>query len=433
VFVMERLIGAVARRLGLEPVEVRRRNLIPAEAFPYDVELELLGTRVVYDSGNYQAAFERMESLLPLAGFREAQQRGREAGRLLGIGFGTYVEGSAPGPYETARCSLDQTGRVTVTISPPSQGQGHQTVFGKLAAEILGVESQQVTVVAGDSARTRTGSGTYGSRAAVVAGNAVADAARVLRAQIVESVALLFEADPDDVVIEDGRAGVAGSPQTFYSLADLAAARNPIAYVEESDGARELRARAGAAPAYGKAVEDSSPTWPEFDAQGQHVTSSMTYGSGLHGAVVEVDAATGAIEVLDYVVVDDCGVALDPDAVLGQVHGGVVQGLGGALLERLVFDDNGQPLTTSFMDLLLPTIGSVPTIRVESVETPSPLNPLGAKGVGEAGVIAVPAAIAEAVDDALSQYGVVIDAMPLGPERVLGLVSEHATQLRSRS
>jgi CO/xanthine dehydrogenase Mo-binding subunit len=132
-------------------------------------------------------------------------------------------------------------------------------------------------------------------------------------------------------------------------------------------------------------------------------------------------------------VVDDCGVALDPDAVLGQVHGGVVQGLGGALLERLVFDDNGQPLTTSFMDLLLPTIGSVPTIRVESVETPSPLNPLGAKGVGEAGVIAVPAAIAEAVDDALSQYGVVIDAMPLGPERVLGLVSEHATQLRSRS
>ncbi len=406
VFVMERLIAAVARRLGLEPLEVRRRNLLAADCFPHNTGLEWLGTPVVYDSGNYQAAFERMEQLLPLAEFRARQANERENGRLLGVGFGTYIEGSAPGPYEAARCALDSTGQVTVVVSPPSQGQGHQTVFATLAADVLGVEPRRVTVAAGDSGRMATGTGTFGSRAAVVAGNAVATAAGELRQQLVEYAAQLYEADPEDIAIEDGRIGVTGSPGTFVSLGDLAAARNPIAYVEESDAAHRLRA-------LGNGVE-----WPAFEARGTHTTSGMTYGSGIHGAVVEVDPDTGAVEVLDYAVVDDCGVVLDHDMVLGQVHGGVVQGLGGALLERLVFDADGQPQTTSFMDFLLPTIENVPRIRVASVETPSPLNPLGAKGVGEAGVIAVPAAIAEAVEDAL---GAVVDVMPLDPERVLAL------------
>lgn len=421
VFVMERLIGAVARRLGLEPLEVRRRNLVPKDAFPYDVGLELLSTPVIYDSGDYEAAFDRMGQMLSLAEFRETQRREREAGRLLGIGFGTYIEGSAPGPYEAARCALDGTGQVTVTISTPSQGQSHQTVFGNLAAEILGVAPEKVTVVAGDSARMTTGTGTFGSRAGVVAGNAVADAARALRRQIVEHVAALYEAAPEDVAIEDGQAGIAGSPTTFHALADLAAARNPIAYVEESDGARELRALADTRGG-------PQPDTPTFEAHGRHVTTTMTYGSGIHGAVVEVDADTGAVRVLDYAVVDDCGVALDHDVVRGQVYGGVVQGLGGALLERLVFDANGEPQTTSFMDFLMPTIEDIPTIRVESIETPSTVNPLGAKGVGEAGVIAVPAVIAEAVEDALSHRGVVIDAMPLDPEQVLDLADGSTTE-----
>lgn len=423
VFVMERLIAAVARRLGMEPLDVRRRNLISGDAFPYDTGLELLGTRVVYDSGDYQAAFDRMEQSLPLGSFRETQRGEREAGRLLGIGFGTYIEGSAPGPYESARCALDATGQVTVTISPPSQGQGHQTVFGNLASEILGVDPEHVVVVAGDSARMATGTGTFGSRAGVVAGNAVADAASALRRQIVEYVADLYEADADDVTIEAGRVGIIGSPDTLCALADIAAARNPIAYVEESDAACKLRALA---------AKRAIPSWPIFEAQGQHVTTTMTYGSGIHGAVVEVDPATGAVGVLDYAVVDDCGVALDPEIVRGQVHGGVVQGLGGALLERLVFDLDGQPQTTSFLDFLLPTLQDVPTIRVESIETPSPLNPLGAKGVGEAGVIAVPAVIAEAIEDALSHHGVVIDSMPLDPEQVTNLATAAPSQPLNR-
>jgi CO/xanthine dehydrogenase Mo-binding subunit len=427
VFVMERLIGAVARRLGLEPLEVRRRNLIPKDLFPYDVGLEVLGTPVIYDSGDYQAAFDRMDESLPLAEFRETQRREREAGRLLGIGFGTYIEGSAPGPYETARCALDGSGQVTVIVSTPSQGQSHKTVFGDLAARILGVEPERVRVIAGDSARMATGSGTYGSRAAVVAGNAVADAAKTLRRQIAEHVAALYEADPADVVIEAGRAGIAGSPDTFHALADLASSRNPMPYAAEPAGAQRLRELAAARPR--PAADGAPPIWPAFQAEGQHVTTTMTYGSGVHGAVVEVDPETGAVKVLDYAVVDDCGTVLDKDVVRGQVHGGVVQGLGGALLERLVFDSSGQPQTTSFMDFLLPTIEDIPVIRVESIETPSPLNPLGVKGVGEAGVIAVSAVIAEAVEDALSQHGVVIDAMPLDPEQVLDLATGSATHI----
>ena len=421
VFVMERLIAAVARRLGLEPLVVRRRNLIAADRFPHDTGLEWLETPVVYDSGDYQAAFDRMAELLPLDEFRVRQVRERERGRLLGIGFGTYVEGSAPGPYEAARCALDATGQVTVIVSPPSQGQGHRGLFAKLTADALGVDPAQVKVIAGDSARMTTGTGTFGSRAAVVAGNAVADAAGELRRQLVAYAAHLFEADADDVAIEDGRIGIAGSPGTFVGLGDLAAARNPIAYVEESAGAQALRALALARP--------NGVGWPAFEARGQHTTSGMTYGSGIHGAIVEVDLGTGAVDVLDYVVVDDCGVVLDHHNVRGQVHGGVVQGLGGALLERFVFDADGQPLTTSFMDLLLPTIENVPRIRVESVQTPSPLNPLGAKGVGEAGVIAVPAAIAEAVEDALSA---VVDAVPLDPERVLALAQGNPAKSSER-
>lgn len=414
VFVMERLIGAIARRLGLEPLEVRRRNLITGDVFPYDTGLELLGMPVVYDSGDYQAAFDVMAEQLPLHAFRERQRREREQGRLLGIGFGTYVEGAAPGPYESSVCRLDDTGRVIVTVAPPGQGQAHQNLFATIVADALGVDHDDVIIVQGDSARQTSGSGTFGSRVAVVAGSAVAEAAKALRRQLVDFAADLYECAAEDIAIEDGLIGVAGVPSSFHRLADLAAARNPIQYACTSEAAQELQALARRR---GLAAD-----WPVFEARGQHATGAMTYGSGVHGAVVEVDPGTGRVAVLDYVVVDDCGVAIDHEAVLGQIHGGVVQGLGGALLERLVFDESGQPQTTSFMDFLLPTVEEVPEIRVHSVETPSPLNPLGAKGVGEAGVIAVPAVIAEAVDDALSEHGVAVAAMPLAPGDVVALV-----------
>ena len=432
VFVMERLIGAVARRLHKEPQDVRRLNLITKDRFPYDTGLELLGTRVVYDSGDYEAAFAKMDVCLPLGAFRERQKAEREQGRLLGIGFGSYVEGSAPGPYEQARCSLDSAGRLTVVVGPPSQGQSHETVFGKLAAEVVGVAADNVIVVAGDSARINSGTGTFGSRAAVYVGNAVVDAAKAVRRQIVDYASELFEAHPDDIAIAEGRIGLKGIPESSYDLADLIAARNPIAYVEEGERVRTLRRLAlmRQEPSKGKgsgAFGMSNvrlPGWPNFEAQGAYSGNSLLYGSGLHGVIVEVDPSLGAVSVLDYAVVDDCGVVLDPPTVHGQIYGGVAQGIGGALLERLLFDPEGQPLSATLMGFLLPTIHDVPRIRIASIETPSPLNPLGVKGVGEAGVIAVSAAIAEAIDDAVGQAGSPISEMPISPEQVVNLFAQ---------
>jgi CO/xanthine dehydrogenase Mo-binding subunit len=414
VFVMERLIAAAARQLGLEPLEVRRRNLITGDVFPYDVGLELLGMPVVYDSGNYPAAFELMNERLSLPAFRSEQARAREEGRHIGIGFATYVEGAAPGPYENAVCRLDATGHVLVTVAPPSQGQGHHTTLTRIVAQALGVNDNDVQLIQGDSGRQTSGSGTFGSRVAVVAGSAVAEAARDLRRQLVSYASHLLECAPEDVVIQDGNIGVVGAPDSFRSLRDLATSLNAITYPSTPASARELQALA-----IRRRVLDG---WPIFEGRGVHVPRNMTYGSGLHGAVVEVEASSGRVDILRYVVIDDCGVALDPDAVRGQIHGGVAQGVGGALLERLVFDDDGQPLTASFLDFLLPTIDDVPEIEVDSVETPSPLNPLGAKGVGEAGVIAVSAAVAEAIEDALSADNVEIDTMPLSPEAVVDLI-----------
>ena len=439
VFVMERLIGAVARRLDLEPQAVRSQNLIRRSQFPYDTGLALLGTPVIYDSGDYETAFAMMEEKLPLAIFRQTQRAEREKGRLLGIGFGSYIEGSAPGPYEAARCSLDANGKVTVVVGPPSQGQSHETVFAKLVADVLGVDAGKVTVIAGDSAFTTSGTGTFGSRAAVYVGNAVVAAATNLRKQVLAYASELLEVDPDDLAIENGRIGVKGVAQSFYALSDLVAARNPIAYVAESDSARKLRtlaasrfessigASSGGRPSLNEITLSRMAGWPNFEAQGIHDGDRLTYGSGLHGGVVEVDPALGAVKVLYYVVVDDCGVVLDAPTVHGQIYGGVVQGIGGALLERMLFDEEGQPLSATLMGFLLPTIHDVPRIRLASIETPSPLNPLGVKGVGEAGIISVSAAIAEAIDDALAGKARHIREMPISPEQVIALLGAETT------
>jgi CO/xanthine dehydrogenase Mo-binding subunit len=423
-FVMERLISVVARRLGKEPLEVRRLNLIPASAFPYDTGLTVLGTDMVYDSGNYQAAFETMDRELPLAAFRDRQTEAREACRYLGIGFSTYIEGSAPGPYETARCVLDSSGKVKVVVSPPSQGQSHETVFGNLVAETLGVDPSDVVFVAGDSAQVRSGTGTFGSRAAVYVGNAVVNAARALRRQIIDYMAGLLDIAPESLEIEAGRIYRKGDPDNFFALSDIVAARNTISYVEESGGTQYLRAIL-AKKGPGAHFEPRGPGWPEFEAQENFSANRLTYGSGMHGCVVAVDVNLGTVSILDYVVVDDCGVVLDHATVHGQVAGGVAQGIGGALLERLVFDQEAQPLSSTLMTFLLPTIHDVPRIRIVSVETPSPVNPLGIKGVGEAGVIAVAAAIAEAIDDALKGLAVPVTAMPIFPEQVLRLINDY--------
>jgi CO/xanthine dehydrogenase Mo-binding subunit len=420
VFVMERLIACVARRLNIEPYEIRRRNLIKKDQFPHDTGLKLLGTEVVYDSGDYQAAFSEMDRALPLSDFRPRQRAARRDGKLLGIGFATYIEGSAPGPYETARCSLDASGRVRIIVSPPSQGQNHETVFAKIVAEIVGVDFKDVIFVAGDSRQVRSGTGTFGSRAAVYVANAVASAAKVLRDQIIQHAAQVLGAEAENITIKNGQVGIVEEAESFVSLADLVTARNSIAYVNESPSVARLRA-ASLSPTTG----DCGLGWPEFEAQGTFSASRLTYGSGLHGCIVEVDPRFGTVKIEDYVVVDDCGVVLDPLTVQGQIFGGVAQGIGGALLEKLMFDQEGQPLSSTLMTFLLPTINDVPRVRLASVRTPSPINPLGIKGVGEAGVIAVPSAVAEAIDDALAGEALPVSASPIFPEYVVELIQLH--------
>jgi carbon-monoxide dehydrogenase large subunit len=417
VFVMERLICAVARRLGLEPHEVRRRNLIQSDEFPYETGLHL-DAPVRYDSGDYVKGLEEAIRLLDPAGFRREQAAARAEGRHLGMGMGTYVEATGPAPYESCRARVTEAGHAVFDIAVPSQGQGHQTSMAQIAADVLDLPIEQVLIRGGDSSRVEDGIGTFGSRALLLAGNAVAVAARDLRRQLTEYAAALFECAAADIVVRDGWFQVAGAPDKRVSLSALAALANAYGYPGQrtrDDDPRlleQLQARA----------EANRSTPPIFEARGYFGAGQQLYGSGVHAATVEVEATTGHVRILKYVVVHDCGRMINPAIVEGQVLGGLVQGIGGALLEKLEYDDSGQPRSTSFMDFRLPTMDDVPEIVIAHVETPSPLNPLGVKGTGEAGIIPASALLAEAVEDALKPFGVIVDRMPMLPHDVAGLV-----------
>lgn len=419
VFVMERLIGAVARRLNLEPWEIRRRNLISDDAFPYDVGLTLQdGSRVEYDSGSYRAGFERAIEALDPDGFRQAQANALRDGRHLGIGMATYVEGTGVGPYEGCSVRLDPTGQIVVTVAVPSQGQGHQTAFAQIAADVLGCRMEQIDVRAGDGLLHPDGTGTFGSRGIVMSGNAVVEACRDLRRQLAAYAAELLEGAPEDVVFEDGLARISGSPEPRISIEALALAANSVRYAGAVDALRRLAMEGVAAP------RGASPSFtPTFQAHAYHHANQWTFGSGVHGAVVEVDPISGLVRILRYVVVHDCGVMINPGIVEGQIVGGLMQGIGGALLERLDFDASGQPKTTSFMDFRLPTVSDLPPLELIHLETPSPLNPLGVKGTGEAGIIPVSAVLSEAIEDALRPFDVHIDHMPLLPADIANLAA----------
>ncbi|HET8787065.1 MAG TPA: xanthine dehydrogenase family protein molybdopterin-binding subunit, partial [Candidatus Limnocylindrales bacterium] len=417
VFVMERLVRAVARRLDLDPIEVRRRNLIPADAFPYEVGLHIKAP-VTYDSGNYQAGFERALELLDPAGFRKEQADARSAGRLLGLGLAPYIEATAPARSEGCGARLEPSGRIRLSLGLTSQGQGHETVFAQIAADVLGVRPDDVVVQTGNTAGQDDGIGTFGSRGVVMGGNAVANAARAIRTMVAAFAADLFECGAEDIEIRDGWVAVAGSPKTRLRLSTVATLANPFGYPgpwgTEDDPAILARASARAA--------EHRPPSTRFEVRGYADQPAMTFASGVHAAIVEVDADTGKVHILRYVLVHDCGRVINPMIVEGQVLGGLAQGIGGALLERLDFDPSGQPQTTSFMDFRMPTVDDIPDIRLAEIETPSPLNALGVKGTGEAGVIPVSAVIAEAVEDALEPFGVRVTSMPLFPDQVVGLI-----------
>jgi CO/xanthine dehydrogenase Mo-binding subunit len=426
VFVMERLIAALARRLGLDVNDVRRRNLIPADAFPYEVGLHIKPP-VTYDSGNYQAAFDQAIELLEPDAFRAEQRTARDTGRYLGMGLAPYVEATAPARTEGCGARLEPSGRITLSLGLPGQGQGHETVFAQIAADVLGVRPDDVIVRSGNAAGLDDGIGTFGSRGAVMGGNAVAKAAGAIRHDVAQFAADLFECRPDDITIEDGWVGVAGSPETRLRLATVATLANPFGYPGswgvDDDPAVLERARARA--------DGHRPASTRFEVRAYADQPAMAFASGVHAAIVEVDPGTGKVRILRYVLVHDCGVVINPMIVEGQVIGGLAQGIGGALLERLVFDPSGQPQTTSFMDFRLPTVDDIPDIRLGHVVTPSPLNPLGVKGTGEAGVIPVSAVIAEAVEDALAPFGARISSMPLFPDDVLRLIESGTTAIAS--
>jgi carbon-monoxide dehydrogenase large subunit len=425
-FVMERLLDLAARELGMDRAEIRLKNMIEPDEFPWDVGLTFQdGAPTRYDSGNYAAGLRLALERIGWQDFPEMQRQLREQGRYIGLGMASYVEGTGIGPYEGAHIRVDGTAQqVVVATCVGTQGQGHQTSFAQIVADELGVRPDQVMITTGDSRSMNWGSGTYASRSAVVTGNAIGAASRAVRRKAADLAAELFEASPEDIEFAGERVFVKGSPEFGLPIWDIAVVANPIRYAYGTQAAQAiklLRQRAG------PPLPDG--TDPGLEARKYFSPEQATYASGNHAAIVEVDPELGTVTILRYVAVHDCGRVINPMIVEGQVHGGVAQGIGGSFYERLAYDPDGQPLTTTFMDFLIPTAMEIPDIEVDHLETPSPLNPLGIKGAGEAGVIPVPALMAQALEDALSPWNITITAMPLTPSQIRSLIRE--AELRS--
>jgi carbon-monoxide dehydrogenase large subunit len=400
VFVMERLLDLAARQLGMDRAEIRRRNFIQPQEFPYDVGLIYQDNApLVYDSGNYPAALERALEAVEYDRWPQQKARYRAEGRRVGLGFACYVEGSGIGPYEGCRVTVEPSGKVFVATGVGTQGQGHFTSFAQVVADALGVDVRDVHVVTGDTAAFGWGTGTFASRAAVVAGSAVHLAAQAVRQKALQVAATLLEASPEDLELADGCVRVRGAPSRSVSLGEVARAANPL-----------------------RGVIPAEWEGPGLEATRYFAPPRGTFSHGVHAALVEVDPDTATLRFLRYVVVHDCGVVLNPLILDGQIHGGVAQGIGGAFFERLVYDDSGQLLSGSFMDFHIPTAMEIPEIEVYHQETPSPLNPLGAKGAGEGGVIPVPALLAQAIEDALDDLDLEITQMPLHPDALFQLI-----------
>jgi carbon-monoxide dehydrogenase large subunit len=407
-FVRERVVDMVARRAGLDPAEVRRRNFVDAADLPFAT-----ASGIVIDSGDSAGAFERALGETAYARLRAEPGR-RPSGKYRGIGLCAYTEFTGMGAgtfrrrgmvqvsgHDAATVRVEPTGEVRGFLSAASQGQGHATVFAQILADELGVPMEAVSIVEGDTERCPHGSGSFASRSIVVAGGALALAARRVRDKITQIAAHVLEAAVPDLVLEDGRLVVRGAPGRGVTVADVAR----LAY----------RPAAGTLP---DGVD------PGLEATQYYDPPPATFSNGSHVAVVDVDPETGQVEVVRYVVVEDAGRMVNPMLVDGQVQGAVAQGIGNALYEDFAYDDGGQPLTTTFMDYLIPGPHEVPAVEVVHVETPPPVSVTGFKGMAEGGTIGSTAAVANAVADALAPLGVEVRELPLTPDRVLRLVRE---------
>jgi len=406
-YIMERMVDLVAHELGMDPAEVRRRNLIPAEEFPYTT-----ATNVIYDSGNYGPALEKALESIGYERFRQEQRQARDGGRYLGIGISTYVEicGMAPsqvlgavgggaGGWESADVRVHPTGKVTVYSGACWHGQGHDTVFAQIVASELGVAVDDVEVVHGDTEKIQMGIGTFGSRSAAVGGIAAYKSVQKIKDKARKIAAHLLEANEDDVVYEDGKAFVRGAPDQGKSLAEISLA----AYLAHN---------------YPADLE------PGLEATTFYDPSNFTWPFGTHICTVEVDKETGRVTILKYLAVDDCGNVINPLLKDGQVHGGIAQGIAQALYEQAVYNEDGTLVSGSMADYAIPTAPDLPMYETDETVTPSPVNPLGIKGIGEAGTIASTPCVVNAVVDALQPLGVRNIDMPLTPERVWQAIQE---------
>ena len=421
-YILERTMDRVAQELALDPAEVRRRNFIPPQAFPHTTV-----TGVVYDSGNYQAALERALALADYAGWRAKQReyRNERNSRVLGIGLASFIElsgdtatpPSSSAPREAATVRIRTDGSILVQSGVSHNGQGYFTAFAQIAAMSLNLPPTQVEVRMNDSSLPAYGIGTYGSRTIQVAGSVVLLAAEAVKAKALQLAAHVLEAAPADLLMEGGQISVRGVPARAVSLGELAR------MVEEQP---DLIEREPPNPANGTPIEGLA-AWRDFSSPGS------TYSSGTHLAVVEIDPETGEVQILKYVAVDDCGRVLNHHLVDAQIHGALAQGIGQALYEEVLYDPDGQLLSGTLMDYALPNASMLPDFVTDFIESPSPYNPLGAKGAGESGCIGAPPAIVNAALDALSPLGIKTLDMPLKPGKIWALVqaARHGTPIQS--
>jgi aerobic carbon-monoxide dehydrogenase large subunit len=399
-FAMERLLDRIADKLGLDRAEVRRRNLVPVDRMPYAIPLKTrAGSSISLDSGDFPGCLRLALEAIDYAGFAKRQAQARDEGRYLGIGIGIGLKGTGRGPFESGIVRIGRSGRISVYTGAMPMGQGIKTALAQICAEQFGVSPDEVAVIAGDTAIIAHGQGGFASRQTVTAGSAVHLAAVAVREKALAVAAHLLEASPDDLEIRDGRIDVTGAPGSGVTLREVAEAVSGV-------------------PGYAL----PSGFEPGLESTQHFMPSALTYGMGCHAVEVEVDIELCAVRILRYVVVNDSGRIINPMIVEGQIVGGVAHGIGNALLEWMGYDDQAQPVTTTFADYLLPGSTDVPNVEVLLVEFPSPLNPLGVKGVGESGCVPAAGAIVSAIENAMTPFGVKIEEYPVTPSRLSALL-----------
>jgi len=394
----ERVMDLIAQQLGLEPATVRARNMVPAAEMPYRAGIPYRdGEPIIYDSGDYPGGLDKaLAAVGGVEAFRKRQAEARKAGRHLGLGIGCYVEGTGVGPFESALVRIDPSGKIYVASGACPQGQGMETIFAQIVADTWKVDPDNVIVALADTSAIAIGFGTLASRSTVTLSAAIHYASVPLREKVFAIAANMLECSPGDLELRDGGVGLLGVPGVSVPLAKIAAAARP-----GWDHGRPDGIDAGLESTY------------------YFVPETVTWAYATHVAVVDVDVATGGIAIEQYAIAHDCGTVVNPMLVDGQVVGGAVQGIGGALLEEFAYDRDGNLMTGSLADYLMPTASDVPSLRLVHQVSPSPLNPLGVKGLGEGGAIAPPVAIANAVADALAPYGAEFNATPVRPDHVV--------------